>query len=968
MEDDSDNSSVGSEDSLADPDSTDNAVRSIFASYYGIEQEQQQQQQHGRAANGAAAAADINSVHFDADAYSKSLLQNAPIEELLSRDTKMTHEIRALDSDMQMLVYENYNKFISATETIKRMKSNVDAMDGDMETVRVKMEAITKSALQLDESLAPTNVKIDKLTRVRRVLERLEFLSELPEKLASMIHKEDYQRAVHLYRRTIHVLTQHSQVLSFRKIKERTEAMMADLREHVTNLLEDPNLEAVKLTQYASILRLMEANRQQVCSRLLQAHRQRSLRMIRTFTEEGQSAAAAAAAAASGQRLGSAADRARQFHQGLIVGIIEACKGLHELYTAAQHVANGGGGGGGVSNGGGAALPKEEPPSPEEIKLAAQQFNALLKDVFPAYKTCLVSATNAFFDRYNKQAASSSQLQLFELDDERQAWIMLVRQTILDCQFCDKEALQGLMNLQGGVGLGGEVAVKPVAYGNEYAKTMLFVLEAHMQQCVRRRVDTFCASLRVAVSELSASLSVVLRSRSSFPGGLADQCRTTCASLVDAALQNLSDVCSDAKEIVDVYSSAGGGGEADELAHSWVACICQASEDAAAAAADVATVNGGNEANGLTSLVVYCVLCAMNSTNFGARASKEWSAALGGRWAGAGGRFQTAANNALQSLVEFHAQRCAGICAGICSAAASSSSSSTSSEAHVSSRMIDLVLDIDRLAATCCIVLGENPTTAFSKVCSSLRLSELHPQIMSHPSFPSTTNYRPMTTPDAQRRLSAPSPTGPDNSSVTLTASLPSASSCLEAAAKATPLLTWSSAPSSRRLSRQPSKWRAHEAFGAVALSKSPQISPFSKSAPLACLVGQDLLPSTSRGSQRHNPPRSKTSTPFTSSFSSPSALAATEPLPNLPTRFKRLSTPFATRPSQSSVFDCVCSACQPEDAFQLVRMGLHSEWSCLASEASEHTGSVFGVSPHSLPSSPHHVVQSPDTMIDRHK
>jgi len=29
------------------------------------------------------------------------------------------------------------------------------------------------------------------------------------------------------------------------------------------------------------------------------------------------------------------------------------------------------------------------------------------------------------------------------------------------------------------------------------------------------------------------------------------------------------------------------------------------------------------------------------------------------------------------------------------------------------------------------------------------------------------------------------------------------------------------------------------------------------------------------------------------------------------------------------------------------------------------HTGSVFGVSPRSLPSSPHHVVQSPATMID---
>jgi hypothetical protein len=37
---------------------------------------------------------------------------------------------------MQMLVYENYNKFISATETIKRMKANVEAMDSDMDAVR----------------------------------------------------------------------------------------------------------------------------------------------------------------------------------------------------------------------------------------------------------------------------------------------------------------------------------------------------------------------------------------------------------------------------------------------------------------------------------------------------------------------------------------------------------------------------------------------------------------------------------------------------------------------------------------------------------------------------------------------------------------------------------------------------------------------------------------------------------------
>jgi len=30
-------------------------------------------------------------------------------------------EIRTLDSEMQTLVYENYNKFISATDTIKKV-------------------------------------------------------------------------------------------------------------------------------------------------------------------------------------------------------------------------------------------------------------------------------------------------------------------------------------------------------------------------------------------------------------------------------------------------------------------------------------------------------------------------------------------------------------------------------------------------------------------------------------------------------------------------------------------------------------------------------------------------------------------------------------------------------------------------------------------------------------------------------
>lgn len=39
----------------------------------------------------------------------------------MEEEQNMVKEIRSLDSDMQTLVYENYNKFISATDTIRKV-------------------------------------------------------------------------------------------------------------------------------------------------------------------------------------------------------------------------------------------------------------------------------------------------------------------------------------------------------------------------------------------------------------------------------------------------------------------------------------------------------------------------------------------------------------------------------------------------------------------------------------------------------------------------------------------------------------------------------------------------------------------------------------------------------------------------------------------------------------------------------
>jgi len=181
---------------------------SLFASYYGIDDVAENRNKSNDEL--------IDTIHFDSDEYVRELLEKSPFETLVAKDTDMTHEIRTLDSDMQMLVYENYSKFISATETIKRMKSNMDSMENDMELLRNKMKSITITSSTLDETLHDKRSKLSKLIRLNRLLDKLQFLSELPEKLALLIDQEQYKQAVKLYNKTINILTSHSHVSSLR--------------------------------------------------------------------------------------------------------------------------------------------------------------------------------------------------------------------------------------------------------------------------------------------------------------------------------------------------------------------------------------------------------------------------------------------------------------------------------------------------------------------------------------------------------------------------------------------------------------------------------------------------------------------------------------------------------------------------------------------------------------------------------
>lgn len=89
-----------------DDDNNPSAMMSLFSSYYGIEEETDSNSPNSLIKKSQADLIDSSS--FNPDEYVKDLLITSPFEQLVKQDSSMNHEIRILDSDMQMLVYENY--------------------------------------------------------------------------------------------------------------------------------------------------------------------------------------------------------------------------------------------------------------------------------------------------------------------------------------------------------------------------------------------------------------------------------------------------------------------------------------------------------------------------------------------------------------------------------------------------------------------------------------------------------------------------------------------------------------------------------------------------------------------------------------------------------------------------------------------------------------------------------------------
>ncbi|KAI1121842.1 Vps51/Vps67-domain-containing protein [Nemania abortiva] len=132
---------------------------------------------------------------FDADVFVKKALAENNMQGLLRLYTRVLGETRALDAEKKALVYDNYSKLIAATETIRKMRTNMDPLNAMASTLDPAIAKIYNQASEIRDSLRksvpePTEAsKAEDEARRRRARTRqlaIEVL-DTPDKIRALV-------------------------------------------------------------------------------------------------------------------------------------------------------------------------------------------------------------------------------------------------------------------------------------------------------------------------------------------------------------------------------------------------------------------------------------------------------------------------------------------------------------------------------------------------------------------------------------------------------------------------------------------------------------------------------------------------------------------------------------------------------------------------------------------------------------
>lgn len=132
-------------------------------------------------------------------------------------------------------------------------------MEGEMENLSQKMAAITTLSDDINTTLAPKRERVKKLGDGHLLLKKLQFLFELPARLAQCVEMEAYGQAVSYYCKASGVLQQYRAMSSFKPIYDECLEIVAKLRQTLSGKIEAEDIKKDEMIEtFGLLIRLTE--------------------------------------------------------------------------------------------------------------------------------------------------------------------------------------------------------------------------------------------------------------------------------------------------------------------------------------------------------------------------------------------------------------------------------------------------------------------------------------------------------------------------------------------------------------------------------------------------------------------------------------------------------------------------------------------------------------------------------------
>lgn len=203
---------------------------------------------------------DIDHPQFDTKQYLKQVLLSQPTAGLLSTSNQLISQTRQIDGDIKTMVYDNYSKFISATQTISQMNQDAEHLDQEISSLACRITDISQRTAHLSSQFSQRRQQIELLNQQHLTLQRLQFLYDLPSRLEQLISTNRVLEAARVWARTQPLLEHYEGQMGERLagVREDGRLIMEEVQETVRRQWRQPQTGIREGAECASLLVLLD--------------------------------------------------------------------------------------------------------------------------------------------------------------------------------------------------------------------------------------------------------------------------------------------------------------------------------------------------------------------------------------------------------------------------------------------------------------------------------------------------------------------------------------------------------------------------------------------------------------------------------------------------------------------------------------------------------------------------------------